>query len=311
MSTEETILNQVESFSGKITINDVPRILSGNYLPDNVRRTEDVMRLAKFTSTSNLTKVELRKIVWELVHADRVIIGPRGILRVGSKESIPATVAASASNRVSDYSDAAVRKRNELRERDAAMILERLAKGSVSEDANTDLILEDPDVIRALFMGANALRNCAQDQQAIAEEEPTAKVKPAKQWSPEKDAELLKAYLSRCPLEELAQRYGAGKSILTTRLVNLLGKDLIDQNRSADSNDQTTDSESGSVNSKLRSVRTGQRWTKDEVRSLSDDYAAGLSVQALAASHERSEHSIRCRLVLLGIGGLSRGLTRE
>ncbi|WP_060289144.1 hypothetical protein [Burkholderia ubonensis] len=100
-------------------------------------------------------------------------------------------------------------------------IIERLANGI---DPITGEILSDqgpfnqPEVIRALFAAAQALRAVAD----ASERQPPPNAKPlnaGRAWSPEEDEQLLRKFDAGVAPKELAKIHGRTKGAIDSRLV--------------------------------------------------------------------------------------------
>lgn len=188
---------------------------------------------------------------------------------------------------------------------DAARILEHLAMGNFTHVGTVGAgdpcsVLEDPDVIRALFLGVRALQSREKEWGPSQVEPKSTDKTERKPWTTDEEQDMLKAYLEGRDVAEIARAGRRAKSVVILKLVQLVGVERIDR---ATASESPSENESPTGSELPAKSRSGQSWSADEDAKLRRDYLGGAGVARLAKSHGRSAHAVRCRLVQLGIAG--------
>lgn len=188
---------------------------------------------------------------------------------------------------------------------DAARILEHLAMGNFTQVGTVGAgdpwkILEDPNVIRALFLGVRALQSVENECGPSQVDHKSTDKTERRPWTTEEEQGMLKAYLEGSDVAEIAKVGRRAKSVVILKLVQLVGVERIDRAKASAS---PTETEQPTVSELPSENRSGQSWSSDEDVRLKRDYLRGVGVARLAKSHGRSAHAVRCRLIQLGIAG--------
>ena len=102
--------------------------------------------------------------------------------------------------------------------KDAKSVIYSLARGidpATGEVLNTDSVLNDPKVIRALFLAATALDGWKCDRKKI---DPITK-NAGLPWSSEEDTELLELFDSGKDIDSIALTHGRTVGAIKSRLI--------------------------------------------------------------------------------------------
>jgi hypothetical protein len=107
---------------------------------------------------------------------------------------------------------------------EAKRVLDLLAKGVDPETGEVlppDHVLNSPSVIRALFLGAQALANVRIKAEKSNAPKPGAGPKAGKPWTPEEERRLVEAFERGASIEQMSEAHGRSKGGIAARLVRL------------------------------------------------------------------------------------------
>lgn len=106
----------------------------------------------------------------------------------------------------------------------AKRVLDLLATGVDPETGEVlphDHVLNSPSVIRALFLGGQALASVRIKTEKSNSPRPGAGPKAGKPWSPEEERRLVEAFEKRASIDQMSEAHGRSKGGIAARLVRL------------------------------------------------------------------------------------------